>query len=78
MNHDRLGTRPRSGAEDLANACAEIEWRDQFETEPPPYNRRFLESRLAYPGEHAAIIERSLWDVPDIIGESPRKRAMHS
>jgi Protein of unknown function (DUF2924) len=24
------------------------EWRDLFETEPPPYNRRFLESRLAY------------------------------
>ncbi len=24
------------------------EWRKLFETEPPPYNRRFLESRLAY------------------------------
>ena len=24
------------------------QWRDLFETEPPPYNRRFLESRLAY------------------------------
>jgi hypothetical protein len=23
-------------------------WRQLFETEPPPYNRRFLESRLAY------------------------------
>ena len=23
-------------------------WRDLFESEPPPYNRRFLESRLAY------------------------------
>src|SRR6202795_77565 len=23
-------------------------WRVLFETEPPPYNRRFLESRLAY------------------------------
>ncbi|ACI91927.1 conserved hypothetical protein [Afipia carboxidovorans OM5] len=23
-------------------------WRDLFETEPPPYNRRYLESRLAY------------------------------
>lgn len=23
-------------------------WRDLFSTEPPPYNRRFLESRLAY------------------------------
>jgi hypothetical protein len=24
------------------------QWRTLFETEPPPYNRRFLESRLAY------------------------------
>ena len=24
------------------------QWRSLFETEPPPYNRRFLESRLAY------------------------------
>ena len=23
-------------------------WREIFDTEPPPYNRRFLESRLAY------------------------------
>jgi hypothetical protein len=24
------------------------QWRDLFETEPPPYNRTFLETRLAY------------------------------
>jgi hypothetical protein len=24
------------------------QWRDLFDKEPPPYNRRFLESRLAY------------------------------
>jgi hypothetical protein len=24
------------------------QWRDFFESEPPPYNRRFLEHRLAY------------------------------
>ena len=24
------------------------QWRDLYETEPPPYNRRFLEHRLAY------------------------------
>ena len=24
------------------------QWRELCETEPPPYNRRFLESRLAY------------------------------
>src|SRR6476646_11496770 len=23
-------------------------WRELFDSEPPPYNRRFLESRLAY------------------------------
>ncbi|WP_280944193.1 DUF2924 domain-containing protein [Mesorhizobium sp. WSM2561] len=23
-------------------------WRDLFASEPPPYNRKFLESRLAY------------------------------
>jgi hypothetical protein len=25
-----------------------IRWRELFDSEPPPYNRRFLESRLAY------------------------------
>lgn len=24
------------------------QWRDLFDTDPPPYNRKFLESRLAY------------------------------
>ena len=34
---------------------------------------------IAYPGEHAAIIDRPLWDrVHDIIGESPRKRAVRT
>jgi site-specific DNA recombinase len=34
---------------------------------------------IAYPGEHAGIIDRSLWDrVHEIIGESPRKRAMRT
>jgi site-specific DNA recombinase len=34
---------------------------------------------IAYPGEHTAIIDRPLWDrVHDIIGESPRKRAMRT
>src|SRR5712671_4875994 len=30
-----------------ANALKD-KWRALFDTEPPPYNRRFLESRLAY------------------------------
>src|ERR1051326_7042969 len=25
-----------------------VRWRELFDTEPPPYNRKFLESRLAY------------------------------
>ena len=29
-------------------ASLKQQWRDLFETEPPPYNRRFLEHRLAY------------------------------
>jgi hypothetical protein len=29
-------------------AALKQKWRDLFEREPPPYNRRFLENRLAY------------------------------
>src|SRR5258705_5451865 len=29
-------------------AALKIKWRALFDSEPPPYNRRFLESRLAY------------------------------
>jgi hypothetical protein len=29
-------------------SALKTKWRALFETEPPPYNRRFLESRLAY------------------------------
>ena len=32
----------------LPTAELKRRWRELFETEPPPYNRRFLESRLAY------------------------------
>jgi hypothetical protein len=31
-----------------ATADLKQQWRDLFGAEPPPYNRRFLESRLAY------------------------------
>ena len=31
-----------------ATADLKQQWRDLFDAEPPPYNRRFLESRLAY------------------------------
>ena len=29
-------------------AALKAKWRDLFDQEPPPYNRRFLEHRLAY------------------------------
>ena len=29
-------------------AALKVQWRTLFGTEPPPYNRRFLESRLSY------------------------------
>lgn len=31
-----------------STAVLKAKWRELFETEPPAYNRRFLESRLAY------------------------------
>ena len=39
----RLAALAGADIRDLKN-----EWRSLFGTEPPPYNRRFLESRLAY------------------------------
>src|SRR5215203_1006964 len=32
----------------MATPALKQKWRELFDTEPPPYNRRFLESRLAY------------------------------
>ena len=32
----------------MATADLKAQWRKLNDTEPPPYNRRFLESRLAY------------------------------
>ena len=39
---------PVSCAEDCATVALKRKWRELFDTEPPPYNRRFLEHRLAY------------------------------
>ena len=36
-----------------------VQWRDLFETEPPPFNRRYLESRLAY------RIQEPRWKLPN-------------
>jgi hypothetical protein len=33
---------------DAPASALKARWRELFDTEPPPYNRRFLESRLAY------------------------------
>src|SRR6266540_6259886 len=56
-------------------------WRDLFETEPPPYNRRFLESRLAYRIQELAFgglkpetIERLEALAEDLEGGDPAKR----
>ena len=37
-----------AAVKDASMAALREEWRALFGTEPPPYNRRFLESRLAY------------------------------
>jgi hypothetical protein len=37
-----------AGLKSSATTELKARWRQLFETEPPPYNRRFLESRLAY------------------------------
>ena len=46
-NHDpipaRLATLKTTSTRDL-----KAQWRELFDSEPPPFNRRYLESRLAY------------------------------
>ena len=37
-----------AGLKTLPIAGLKQQWRDLFEREPPPFNRRYLESRLAY------------------------------
>lgn len=56
-------------------------WRELFDTEPPPYNRRFLESRLAYRVQELAYgglkpntLER-LAALAEEVGGKPAKRA---
>jgi hypothetical protein len=56
-------------------------WRDLFEGEPPPYNRRFLESRLAYRVQELAYgglrpetIERLDALADELDGKGPRRR----
>jgi hypothetical protein len=56
-------------------------WRELFETEPPPYNRRFLESRLAYRIQELAYgglkpetVERLEARANELDGSDPAKR----
>lgn len=61
------------------------QWRDLFETEPPPYNRRFLESRLAYRIQELAYgglkpetIERLKALAEEFDGRDPIKRRIRT
>lgn len=56
-------------------------WRNLFETEPPPYNRRFLESRLAYRIQELAYgglsqeaLERLDAIADELEGKTPKRR----
>jgi DUF2924 family protein len=57
------------------------QWRELFATEPPPYNRRFLESRLAYRIQELAYgglkpetLERLAAIAEDLDGGDPDRR----
>jgi DUF2924 family protein len=60
-------------------------WRELFDSEPPPYNRRFLESRLAYRIQELAYgglkpdtVERLEALAEDLDGGDPAKRRRRS
>lgn len=57
------------------------QWRELFDTEPPPYNRRFLEHRLAYRIQELAYgglkpetVERLEALAEDLDGGDPTRR----
>jgi hypothetical protein len=57
-------------------------WRDLFEREPPPYNRRFLENRLAYRIQELAYgglseetLERLDALADELEGKTPKRRS---
>ena len=57
-------------------------WRELFETEPPPYNRRFLESRLAYRiqeltygGLSQEALERLDAIADELEGKTPKRKS---
>lgn len=63
-------------------AALKQKWRDLFDREPPPYNRRFLESRLAYRIQELAYgglseetVERLDAIADELEGRAPRHRS---
>jgi hypothetical protein len=63
-------------------ATLKQKWHDLFEREPPPYNRRFLESRLAYRIQELAYgglkpetIERLEAIADELEGKGSRRRS---
>jgi hypothetical protein len=57
-------------------------WRDLFDRDPPPYNRRFLEDRLAYRIQELAYgglseetIQRLEAIADELEGKSPKRRS---
>jgi hypothetical protein len=46
--HEGLGFGPTGCPKRRPASALKARWRELFDTEPPAYNRRFLESRLAY------------------------------
>jgi hypothetical protein len=70
-----------------ASSTADLkrQWRELFGTEPPPYNRRFLESRLAYRIQELAYgglkpetIERLDALADELDGKSPIMRRIRT
>ena len=68
----------------MPNQQLKQQWRDLFETEPPPYNRRFLEHRLAYRIQELAYgglkpttVARLRELAEDLDGGNPANRRRH-
>jgi hypothetical protein len=63
-------------------AALKQKWRELFEGDPPPYNRRFLENRLAYRIQELAYggltletLERLAALADELEGEGPKRRS---
>ena len=70
-----------AGLKALPIPALKQQWRELFDTEPPPYNRRFLEHRLAYRIQELAFgglkrdtIERLRAIAENLDGGDPARR----